>query len=415
MSDWYDRYKHRIQLNGITSQERIINQKKRDFDKYLKNTPNRFEVNINNDMTNKYLISLQDVTINNKYGDEKYVVTYNETPIKIGSTFSCLENTWLVVEKEHNVIQDHQTFKAGTCTHILNFLNSKGDPCSSPCIIEDATKYSNGIYENKDIKVGDTRQQLTIPDNKDTKDLYIGKRILTDKIHAYEVSDIKPSSPKGLRMMILEQTEIHHGIDNLDLLIADYYGNAHEYKVEILNKSLILNINDTYKLQVNVYDKQTKIDNPEIIYDVYDKEIASIENGILTGLKEGVTDIAIRYKDVTDTINVQVVTQQTPSNNYSIEIIGKDSMAISRTRDYPVKIYNNGIETTDNVKWSITDENGNSTDYASIVSSDNTKCTVKTTSEWIFGNDGKSKYFYLHCKANNVVDECVKKIKVTSY
>ena len=351
----------------------------------------------------------------NEFKEERYLIAGKEVDIKRGYIVNYLDEDYIIITDVDKDNEVYNTCKLLKTNRILKWINSKGDPCSSPCIIEDATKYSNGIYENKDIKVGDTRQQLTIPDNKDTKDLYIGKRILTDKIHAYEVSDIKPSSPKGLRMMILEQTEIHHGIDNLDLLIADYYGNAHEYKVEILNKSLILNINDTYKLQVNVYDKQTKIDNPEIIYDVYDKEIASIENGILTGLKEGTTNIVVRYKDIADTINVQVVTQQIPSNNYSIEIIGKDSMAIDRTRDYLVKIYNNGIETTDNVKWSITDENGNSTDYASIVSSDNTKCTVKTTSEWIFGNDGKSKYFYLHCKANNVVDECVKKIKVTSY
>lgn len=318
------------------------------------------------------------------------------------------KKTYILTKQVEND-QGYDVFQMEETTTVLKWLNSKGDICSSPVITESATKYSDGTWENAKIKIGDTRLSITFPANTDTNEIQIGKRFLLDKTHAYEVSDTGVTSPEGLRELVLTQTEIHKDIDNLDLLIADYFGKAHEYRMEIVNKNVVLTKSDTCKLQVNIYDRNVKVDNPEISFAITDNNrIISIEGNTITALKEGNTNVSVKFKDISDVINIIVIKEET--NNYICEIVGSDTIGLNRTKTYIAKFYNNGAEITDIAEWSITDENNEITDFANIINSDNTKCTVKATSKWLFTDD-KSKYFHLHLKGATGKDY-IKKIKI---
>lgn len=347
----------------------------------------------------------------NEFKEERFLISDKSIDVQRGHIVNYIGEDYIIVtdiDKDNPV---YNTCKLLKTTHVLNWLNSDGDIYSSPVVIENTAKSSDGIFENTKIKVGDTKVLVIFSENETTNEIHIGQRFLLDKTHAYEVTNTGVASPKGLKYMVMTQTEIHREVDNLDLLIADYYGNIHDYRMEILSKKVVLSINNTYKLQVNIYDKDIKIDNPELIFEAIDEDIISITSNTIVGLKEGKTTISVKFKDIIEDIKIQVVKEET--DNYTCEIIGKDTMAIDRTRDYVAKFYNNGVEIVDIATWSITDKNGKTTDYAKIINSSTNKCTIQTTKNWIF-NDNTNKYFYLHC-IGKTGKKNVKKIKITSY
>lgn len=347
----------------------------------------------------------------NEFKEERFLISDKSIDVQRGHIVNYIDEDYIIVtdiDKDNPV---YNTCKLLKTTHVLNWLNSDGDICSSPVAIENTAKSSDGIFENTKIKVGDTKVLVIFSENETTNEIRIGQRFLLDKTHAYEVTDTGVASPKGLKYMVMTQTEIHREVDNLKLLIADYYNNEHDYRIEVINKNIILTANDIYKLQVNVYDKNIKLNNPELTFEAIDEDIISITSNTIIGLKEGKTTISVKFKDIMEDIKIQIVKEET--DNYTCEIIGKDTMAIDRTRDYVAKFYNNGVEIVDIATWNITDENGKTTDYAKIINSGTNKCTIQTTKNWIF-NDNTNKYFYLHC-IGTTGKKNMKKIKITSY
>ena len=162
---------------------------------------------------------------------------------------------------------------------------------------------------------------------------------------------------------------------------------------------------ENLQLNVNAKNETFGYKEPNIFFLSDNENIATVDEiGKITGIGEGTCNITVYTLDkkFSDTIQINVV------KNVVLEIIGKDNIAIGRTRTY-----------TSNIPtiWSIKDvDNTTSTPWATITESTDTSATIKTTSEWIFGDDGKSKYFMLTAtdKSNNsnIVE---KKIKITSY
>lgn len=235
--DYFERYKNRVQMHGKTSQERIKNQKEKEFDQYIKNAPNRFEISLDKTV-NKYLITMQDVTINNKYGDEKYVVTYNETPIKIGSIFQCLKNTWIVTEEENNTLQDHKTFKVRPTndylTYAINYKATNEKIFKIPAIISNQTLYTDGIKEGKFFNLGDTLMNCLVGISEDTIHIHDGMRFIFDRNGekiAYKVSYIDTTTRKGLLSCTLKESNDIKPEDNLhDRVAYNEFKNTNENK-----------------------------------------------------------------------------------------------------------------------------------------------------------------------------------------
>lgn len=409
-----------------TEKDRIINNVSRSYNNSYKHTISTFDLLINTeraDIVYKNQEALKCIIDYNKKWNKSNVnplwreVWIDHSLISTGDVVD-FENKYSKEKQTYLFISDIETRKGydigfmqrTNCT--LKWLNSNGDICLSPCIVEDATKYSDGIYDNNKIKVGDTRIQVTFPKNEDTKEFDIGKRFVFDKKHAYEISDNKVTSPKGLLLITMIQTQINKATDDLDKLIADYKGKAHQYSIKILNKTTILSQDKTLKLQVEVYDRNKKVDTDEIIYSTSDESIATVdENGLITGVSEGNVTISVQFKDIKETFDLQVIKQEI--DNYSCKIEGEDCAFLGSNEDYLVRFYHNGQEIKSIATWSITDENNKETNYAKVISTTNTTCTIKVTKEWIF-TDYKTKYIYLHCK-DITGKEDIKKISIEHF
>lgn len=348
----------------------------------------------------------------NEYKEERYVITNKNINIEKGNIVNYLNEDYLIntdIDRDNPI---YNTCKMRKSTLQLSFLNSKGDICTYPVIEESATKYSDGISDNGKTKLADNQRVMLIPLTDDTRDFKVGKRFLFDKTHAFEITFDGLNKENSLKEIMLTQTQIHEDVDNLDLLIADYYGHAHEYTMEILNTNIEMNTNNQCLLQINVYDKGIKVDNPLIEHTIADNTIIKVEKNTITSLKEGTTHITVKFKDIIQTVNVNI--KNVPINgNYTCEIIGEDTIALGTSEVYEYKLYANGNEVKLPLVWTLTDENNKPTTYGMLNNLIDNKCTINIYDKWIF-NDGYKKYVYLHCKSEKC-NEIIKQIKITQF
>lgn len=382
---YIDRYRRRINLNGTTQQERIINNKIKEFDNYIKNTPNRFEVLIDSNVE-KYLIALQDVTLNNKYGDEKYVVTYNETPMNVGSIFSCMNIDWIVIEEENNSIPDHQTFKIRPCNYTLKHLNSNNKLISTPCIATNATMYSLGVEENKEVKMPDGKLSIQIPYNDDTKEITRDKRFIFHKF-PYQVTfldyaQVDNKNHIGLIGLILQETE---KLDQDDIVNQIAYNGEINISLEVTPMDINLTLLDTIQLSA-VIKYNDAIVNKETIWTSNDELIATIDElGNISPISEGICQIRCELKDnpnIYQLVNVNVA--NIISDNYEVVITGDNEIREFESKEYTAKLLNNGVEIPTQFDF-IIDYLGNDSKIAELIVIDDNTCKIQANSQSIYG------------------------------
>lgn len=226
----YQYYKNRVLRKGSTNQERILYEKKRSFEEYLNNAPNAYEVDIDG---NKYLAAIQDVSFNSENNEMKYLLTYLDTPLDVGSIVVWDDKNWIVVSKEVETIKSHQSCKIALCNNILTFQDTDNPSIiyEIPCIIVNkASAYSSGEKETKYIVLADDQILVTIPNNNITKQIFLGKRFIFDnsEFNVYKTTKIDTLSQKGLINITMKKDEYNANTDRLDLNIADYVGIKEE-------------------------------------------------------------------------------------------------------------------------------------------------------------------------------------------
>ena len=152
MSYYEDVYLQRINKNGTSRQERILNTKMQNFENFLPKSMYRVDFNCN---YQNYIGSLQPAK-----GDEKDIVSYMLTSktvdIATGSILDIITSTgvnqkWLVTFKDHNDTYGYNKYKVYLLDRILTWW-------ASDKIIH--TKYVN-IANSKDASVKDVFKNLS--------------------------------------------------------------------------------------------------------------------------------------------------------------------------------------------------------------------------------------------------------------
>lgn len=311
--------------------------------------------------------------------DEKFISTLAE--IKRGDLINYNSADWLVV----NQISD---MRYGTkykglmrkCEYEINF-NFEGNVLTFPVLID--SKIFN-VTEDKYFLLPDGTILVTLQENEETKNISIDQRFIKLGF-AWKISGIDRTQ-KGLIILTCDQDQFNID-DDIENEIADY--GAYTYSVVINNADPItLNIEDTLQLDVTVTKNGIPIENPSLIYSSSNENICTVSStGEITAISEGTAEITVsldnEYYSASDTISINV--EEQISDNFSIQIIGDDSIMFGSSKTYTAKFYNNGVEVFDQTgTWSVS--NG----YASITSQTGTSCIVKAGS-----TDGV--YFNLIC------------------
>lgn len=275
-----------------------------------------------------------------------YLFTY--AAIGQGNLVTMDDVTYIVIEKENNLVD---TYNKATITktqpiiykdkEILGCIRSLIDSI-------DKTEYFN-ILANK--------IEITIPENNS---------ININDIITYKNSDFK--------IILIDNTK-----DGLLTFIAEFEKRAEPITYTIdTPKELTLILDDTKEIEV-VAKKNDVIDSkPTLIYSVKDNTICTIENNIVTSLKEGKTTITITYNNVSTEVNVivkakDVVPPEDPKEDFSgkFTLNCPDKLKVGLTTTIAL----NPARKT--VVYKLEDSDG----IGEIVSQTNGECIVQALSE----------------------------------
>lgn len=382
--NYREKYRARMSVMGSTPREQIINDAIDDFTEYMNNTPNGYKATINNDTVNKYDIAIQDVSIQNGMGDEKYLVTYMATPIDIGDVINMPDftyNPWITVKQDYVTVMTHRTFQIRPCDFELKWVSKYGKSISKWVCSLNTTMYTLGIDNGQQITLPDTKLSITVSEDDDTTNIKRGMRFMYKGNKPYKVT-FDDRSINGIINFTLTE-DIINPKDDLENGIA--WNDYSTYSI-LLPNELQLKANDAYQLQPNVLKDNVQV-TEELVYASDNELIATVdENGLITCLANGNCNISVKLKN-NESINKIVILSvlSTPVQAISIDLLAENIMS-GMSGEVTCKVYKNGIDDSNNYTYifrlldytnaTITTVNNN---VCTIVAKDNpyTSCTVE--------------------------------------
>ncbi|WP_125154446.1 hypothetical protein [Clostridium rectalis] len=369
---YLNKYRRKSIVSGITSQEQLIKQEKENFEYYLNNAPNKYEVEMykdnNTSLNKKILCTIQDYHFNDSQNiDCKILCCKHDETNSVGDLILWNKQLYMIVFEEKNTISSHKTLIIKPCNNVIIF-EYKNKVYQYPCILSNATLYSDGLEEKQFILSNDQRSIL-IPYNDLTKKIQLQQRLMFNNNSIFSVSLIddftfkQVNEKNGLLKLTLIREQEKHNLDDFKNNLAD---NSHlkkeePIKLQIDNKTIQLEINKTYQLNPKLFQGNKEILSQEelnkITYKV-DGIIAKIENGIITSLSKGDTNIQVCYDK--QIINIPIQITDTSVHSGTCNIIGNDFMKIGKLSKWTVELYNSKGNKVDGVvEWSVLSENTN--------------------------------------------------------
>lgn len=284
--------------------------------------------------------------------DVEFNYLYTHSPIFQGNLVKVKNDTnndtYIVVEKQNNLVDTYNKAKITKAQNII--YKNKEIPCYIKSLIDvvDKTEYFNQL---------DNKLEVTIPDNEE---------IDINDIITYKNSDFK--------IISIDNTK-----EGLLTFIAEFKKNAEPIVYTITApKEIILEENETKQIQV-VAKKNEVIDSKATLtYSVENKDICTIENNIITALKEGNTTITITYNNVNSVINIIVRAKEK-----EIKQENKEDFSGTFTLNCPdkIKIGETAIVTITPARKTVTYKLEDSDGIGEIVSQENGECIVKALKE----------------------------------
>jgi hypothetical protein len=226
-----------------------------------------------------------------------------------------------------------------------------------PCIVTNQTKYTLGI-ESKDITEGDSRYEIKMAYNEQTKNIKTGQRFIFDS-NAWKVTQIDYVSNKGLLSILLGQTAINYEVDNLDLEIANYKIVNHTYTYNIPT-SFEVSKDGEYQLVYSIKDETGKdIDYNLVNISTTNSDLIELTNtnGVINikGLSAGIGNIKLvaELSSETKEFNISFEVKDVVVNqiNYTTDFSQTTTIKQYVTSVLQVSKYNNGIK-DDSLKMS---------------------------------------------------------------
>lgn len=162
MSYW-DTYNERINLDGNTQRDRVINRFKSQLQRKAPSNPSYKPIKLNGEET--YLV------INS--GTQKYYKEFEAMPcqdINIGDYVEWANSYWLVTGCD----SDDEIYKDGKleqCNWLLKWQNEKGEIIERWAVIMSASKYNDGTDSNNVIALGSDQLSVQIPVDEESMKL----------------------------------------------------------------------------------------------------------------------------------------------------------------------------------------------------------------------------------------------------
>ncbi len=224
----FDYYRDRVLRSGNTNQKRIVYEREKSFEEYLKFIPNAYTVIIDEQ---EYRVAIQDVRLHDDLLEDKYMLTQVNLPIIIGNYVLWDDTNWLIRTKEHETIKGHQSYKISKCNQVLTWQDDSNVIHTTPCILADKTSvYSDGLSKTEFISMGTDQTSIVVQANEDTLKIPINKRFIfkNDGNNIYEVNRRDNLTLDGLISFVVKKSLYDPLYDNLELNLANWNGKHPE-------------------------------------------------------------------------------------------------------------------------------------------------------------------------------------------
>lgn len=239
--DVWEAYGTRLNAHGITKRDaaykrevRLLNNKLKDNLSSQEVTfyPYQYCYNIDTDQQKGNSYKQQVAIINSDNLNQKYLYSYPEQDIQLGSLMYWMDNYWIVQERNANTTV-YTKAKLIQCNHLLKWINDEHKIIEQWCVVQDGTKYLTGQYQDRQFVVtrGDSRISIQVPRNSETVKLNRESRFLVDDPDSNQKLSYLLTKPlkrgltynnQGVLKFVLQEVTATK-YDNMKLGIADYY------------------------------------------------------------------------------------------------------------------------------------------------------------------------------------------------
>ncbi|MHB0943258.1 Ig-like domain-containing protein [Paenibacillus sp. ALE1] len=369
----YKAYKSYLSNSKTTVRDRNIVHTKQVMNSTFSQSPSYYQVSINGDANHEVWI-----TDDGDVREQKNIVAMNY-PLKIGDLIAWKDKKWLC-----NHVDDMEIYHRGVmliCYSTLKWLDDQGEIQETPFSFKSDTSSNFGIQEGRILMMPNERRQITVQKNDQTERIKKNRRFIIDG-RAWKTVGINRLI-YGLINFTLEEQDLIPA-DNLELEIADYNGNIADYQLKVLNVKDIVAIEENQTLQLNIEltnnSKVIEVDD-QITYSVADENILSVSpTGLVTPLKKGTSKITISFRNISQTIQVNVTSSTT--NNYTAHITGDEFIKYNMTKSFTCSFKDNGIDRQEKARFWLTETDGlTPTILAIVVEQDGQVCKIKANNK----------------------------------
>lgn len=324
--------------------------------------------------------------------------------LKVGDLIFYSDSYWLVrkMDKENPIFD---TFTIECAPSSLRWLNEYGEVEEYYFIFNSENLSNFGVEDGRILMLPNDRRNIAIRNDESSQKIKVDQRFIFDQ-SAWKVISINRLNP--LVEIVLQSDLIDTVRDNVEERIADY-DKAAFYSLKIINgDNVFIREDQTFQINVEVKNRDSIIANPELIFEVEDPSILTVDvNGLVKPIKEGSTVVRVRFKNLLAEIQIKI--DAIITDNFTVIIIGEDIIKYNISKTYQAQFFNNGKLMNASTRFWITAEDGVSQTSLAVIDKQDpmsNTCVVRA-------ND-KAGYILLHVEDSSGLIGTSKKIRIKS-
>lgn len=271
--------KHRKRIGKVIStQDAFLDRATREFEEYFENAPNKLKFRVvDKEYMGEGTIVDLSVVYKEKQGDEKALLTRNNTKLLVGDTIEFIDSPqfktmWLVHSIEARPVDSHRRYNLREINYSIDF-EVDNEVFRLPCQSANGSLYYTGQEIGERLRVGNKVLTITVGQElKGSRMLFKGLRFL-NKINgaweAYEITSISDTvlgqlTVQAIETRIKQEDDLVKGLAyNKKFNLEDDDSNSTFY--EILGDNIVeINKKYEYYIETNLEENvDFEIDTPE--------------------------------------------------------------------------------------------------------------------------------------------------------
>ncbi len=310
----------------------IIDSARKDFDRYMADTPNIETITIGS-------VDYEVSTLSGKQTEKKEFKTllapHTGIPLAEGVIYSWEGTQWIVLEQEKKPIDSHTKFRTALCTHEISWKNEFDETITHCAFVQGPNNEGHeqvGVDLLQDLDYSQAR--VVLPYNEQTALLEITDRIMI-KNRAWKVSTFDDISRNSLVFLIIEREKREvHTVSDVWKLVSNS-GN-----------DISLAAGDTLQLDMSVF-KNDRLKDDSISYISSDLAVATVDaNGMITAVADGSCVITCEIAEsVNITTDINLTIEAVPTANTQYHVEGMDNVIVGDSINLEAFKMDNGIDT----------------------------------------------------------------------